>query len=193
MDRNNITGVILAGGAGSRVGSRDKGLIHWRGRPLVSYVCATLKPDVKTLLISCNRNENTYAHYADATAVDGREGFVGPLGGLESIHAMVTTEFVVLAPCDVPQLPSDYVHRLVQPLLEHRSNPLSLSFAHDGDNAHYLCAALRTECLHSLHHFLDSGQRRVQDWIAQQAHVIVDVSDIAPAFENLNHTEDFTE
>ena len=192
MQKQKVTGVVLAGGRGSRVGQRDKGMIAWRGHPLVSYACSTLRPHVHTLLISCNRNADRYRSYADHVVQDKRRGFIGPLGGLESVQDWIKTEFLVLAPCDSPALPANYVERMLAPLLERSGQDYQLSFAHDGHNAHYLCAALRTQALASVSEFLETGQRRVQDWIELHSHVTVDVSDSPDAFANFNRPTDFT-
>ena len=78
----DITGLILAGGAGRRVEGRDKGLIDWQGKPLVQHVALRLRPQVGQLIISCNRNIETYRELADKTVTDSRRDFQGPLAGL---------------------------------------------------------------------------------------------------------------
>ena len=80
----DISGLILAGGAGRRVDGRDKGLITWHGRPLIAHVAVLLRPQVGRLVISCNRNNERYAEFADETVGDTRRDFQGPLAGLEA-------------------------------------------------------------------------------------------------------------
>ena len=80
----DTTGLILAGGAGRRVGGRDKGLLTWRGAPMAAQVAQRLRPQVARLLISCNRNTDYYATLADATVADSRRDFQGPLAGIEA-------------------------------------------------------------------------------------------------------------
>jgi molybdopterin-guanine dinucleotide biosynthesis protein A len=180
----SITGVILAGGAGRRAGHRDKGLLPWCGRPLVAHVRDRLAGQVDSLVISCNRNAGRYREWAAATVADRREGYQGPLAGIEACAEEVRGDLLIVVTCDVPRLPTQLVPRLVAQL---RAQPVTdIAFAHDGRRAHYLCAALRASCLDSLTPFLDGGGRAVRDWYAERGAVAVDFSDVAPAFENVN-------
>jgi molybdopterin-guanine dinucleotide biosynthesis protein A len=185
----DISGVILAGGAGRRVGGRDKGLILWRGKPLIAHVATILKPQVDKLLISCNRNANRYGEYARTTVADKRQDYQGPLAGLEAVAALIPSRLLVLAPCDAPLLPDDLVDRLVQPLLEDTSGKLDICYAHDGERGQYLCAALRTSCLASLGAYLDEGHHTVRHWYQRHNSLAVDFSDKATAFANYNRLD----
>lgn len=183
---NNITALILAGGAGRRVGHRDKGLIHWQGRPLVAHVSDILKPQVGEVLISCNRNVPSYEKLGSRTVVDSRRNFQGPLAGLEAASAIVTTELIVVVSCDMPHLPNDLVTRLIAPLLNVADDAPDISYAHDGVRAQYLCAGLRRDSLFSLPLFLDEGGRAVQDWYRCRKAVAVDFSSEPACFRNYN-------
>jgi len=186
VSASNITGLILAGGAGRRVGHRDKGLILWQGKPLITHVSECLKPQVGEMLISCNRNIADYEKYATRTVADRRGSYQGPLAGLEAASPYIGTAFLVVVSCDMPQLPAGFVARLLFPLLQANDNSPEISFAHDGTRAQYLCAAMRTECLSSLPGFLDEGFRAVRDWYACQHTVAVDFSDQRESFMNYN-------
>jgi len=183
---NGITALILAGGAGRRVGHRDKGLILWQGRPLIAHVSAALKPQVAEMLISCNRNFSWYEQYASHTVADTRRDFQGPLAGLEAASLAVKTELLVVVSCDMPHLPADLVERLISPLMNVADNSPDISYAHDGVRAQYLCAGLRKHSLSSLPQFLDAGQRAVQDWYRSRNAVVVDFSDQHACFRNYN-------
>ena len=182
----DITGLILAGGAGRRAGGQDKGLVLWRGEPLVAHVAARLRPQVDAVLISCNRNAEAYSRYAVQTVADRRAGFQGPLSGLEAAAPALSTTYVAVAACDTPLLPGDLVNRLLAVL---RSSDADICCAHDGQRAHYLCAVMRTVCLSSLTPFLDSGGRAVHEWYATRSWLTVDFSDRASAFDNLNRID----
>jgi molybdopterin-guanine dinucleotide biosynthesis protein A len=80
MDRNNITGVILAGGRSSRMGE-DKGLIDINGQPLFEHIAQRLRPQVGNILISCNRNSERYGRNFQ-TVPDIKPDFSGPLAGM---------------------------------------------------------------------------------------------------------------
>lgn len=182
-----VTGLILAGGAGRRVGCRDKGLIQWRGKPLVAHVAHRLQPQVEQLLISCNRNSAQYQHYAKTTMADTRRDFQGPLAGLEAAAPYVDTKYLVVVPCDNPGLPGDLVQRLLAPLLDRANTGADISYAHDGERGQYLCAAMHRECLTSVTAYLDAGHRTVRHWYQSQQSVAVDFSDEAQCFCNFNH------
>ena len=184
--KSNITGLILAGGAGRRVGLRDKGLIEWRGRPLIAHVCDGLKPQVGELLISCNRNFSRYAQFATQTVADDRTGFQGPLAGLEAASACIQSEYLIVVSCDMPLLPPDYAKRLLSALTEQPQNSPEISYAHDGDRAQYLCAAIKRKCLNSLPNFLEQGHRAVHAWYQTRTSISVDFSDYKASFGNYN-------
>ena len=184
--RQNITGLILAGGAGRRVGHRDKGLIPWRGKPLIAHVSACLRSQVSEILISCNRNFDDYAKYATQTVADDRRDYQGPLAGLEAASPCVQTDLLVVVSCDMPLLPVDFVSRLLAALMPCPDGTPEISFAHDGIRAQYLCAAMRRDCLKSLPGFLDEGHRAVHEWYAGRRTVSVDFSDQRECFRNYN-------
>lgn len=184
--KSNITGLILAGGAGRRVGQRDKGLIPWQGKPLIAHVSSCLRPQVGDLLISCNRNFSCYEKFATQTVSDHRHDFQGPLAGLEAASSVIRTDFLVVVSCDMPSLPPDLVTRLIAPLSGGDNGFLEISYAHDGLRAQYLCAVIRRDCLTSLTPYLDTGHRAVQDWYKSRHAISVDFSDNRSSFRNYN-------
>lgn len=182
----DTTGLILAGGAGRRVGGADKGLLPWGDEPMAARVAQRLRPQVSRLLISCNRNRDVYAPLADATVVDSRRDFQGPLAGLEAAIPHLTGEYLIVVPCDTPLLPLDLVSRLLDPLLCAAGTGADISYAHDGGRSQYLCAALRASVLPSLTPFLDEGQRAVHRWYSRHRCAVVDFSGEAGCFANYN-------
>ncbi|MFY8064195.1 MAG: molybdenum cofactor guanylyltransferase MobA, partial [Usitatibacteraceae bacterium] len=114
--REHITGLVLAGGRGSRMGEVDKGLQVFRGKPMVAHVIERFAPQVGGLLINANRNQETYASYGYDVVVDDIPGFAGPLAGLHIGMHRATTPYIVTAPCDSPFLPLDLVARLTSSL-----------------------------------------------------------------------------
>jgi molybdopterin-guanine dinucleotide biosynthesis protein A len=183
---NEVTGLILAGGAGRRVGGQDKGLILWQGKPLVSHVAARLQVQTSALLISCNRNIEEYKSLGFPTVEDQRSGFEGPLAGIEAARSRVKTHYVAVVACDTPLLPADLVRRLLVPLCADTETAPVISFAHDGQREQYLCALIKTECLADLSNFLQQGHRAVKHWYRQNPHVAVDFSDEYDSFQNHN-------
>ena len=181
--QDTVTGLILAGGAGTRVQGQDKGLLQRNGSALVEHVVRRLAPQVDELLLSCNRNEAVYRQYVRRTVGDCRSDYQGPLAGIEAAAQSVQTSFLAVVPCDTPELPTDLVQRLLQPLLK---GTAQISHAHDGIRAQYLCAVIQHAALNTLPGYLDSGQRAVRHWFAMHDAVSVDFSDQATAFANYN-------
>lgn len=165
------------------MGGQDKGMLRWQGQALARHVSARLRPQVDSLIISCNRNESFYRTLADATVLDARPEYQGPLAGLESARSHVGTDLLLLAPCDTPQLPPDLRTRLEQAIMHSQAR---ICYVHDGNRAQYLCAIMRTEVLELLPNYLNAGHRAVHQWYLQQGALAVDFSDRQGAFINCN-------
>lgn len=183
----DVTALILAGGAGRRIGGGDKGLVPWHGRPLVEHVYERVAAQVTEVLISCNRNREAYSAVASVTARDCRQGYQGPLAGLEAALPQLHREYVLLVPCDMPLLPDDLVARLSGALAEDRD--AGVSYARTADDRHYVCALLRRESLCELDAYLDAGGRAVRHWYAMIGGIAVDFSDETDCFLNLNELD----
>jgi molybdenum cofactor guanylyltransferase len=183
----NTTGVILAGGKSSRMDGIDKGLALIEGQPLVTYVIQSLEPQVETILISANRNQAQYRTYGYDVIEDVIGEFYGPLSGILSAMQHVKTEYILIAPCDSPLLPADYAKRMVASL---KSNNKNISVAHDGDSMQPVFSLISCKLSASLNEYLESGKRKVADWILQQSPAIADFSDCPDIFFNMNTPED---
>lgn len=96
--------LILAGGRGQRMGGQDKGLLPWRGKPLVAHLHAVVRPLSDDLIISCNRNADTYRAYADTLVHDNEPDFPGPLAGVLAGLAVARHEWLLVLACDAPQV-----------------------------------------------------------------------------------------
>lgn len=181
---NSICALVLAGGAGRRVNGRDKGLMLWQGKRLIEHVIERIRPQVSKISISCNRNRATYGSIAPLAPADLRPGFPGPLAGLEAARATLNADYVLLAPCDTPQLPHDLLLRLHTGL---KNSPGSqVCYARSDNQDQYLCALMHRSALDSLGPFLDSGQRAVREWYAGMEAIAVDFSGQESSFLNLN-------
>lgn len=180
----HVTGLILAGGAGRRVGERDKGLLTWRGESLVGHVHSRIKGQVDEVIISCNRNADEYGRWSTRVFKDGRADFQGPLAGVEAALPHFESEYLLVVPCDTPLLPPNLAEQLLAPLLADAS--LGISYARSGDRDHYLCAILRRTSLLSLSGYLDEGGRAVRHWYVTQSTRAVGFPGDDGAFLNLN-------
>jgi len=105
--------LILAGGRGQRMGGEDKGLLQWQGRPLVSYAAALARPFSDDLIISCNRNADVYAGFADRLVQDDSTDFPGPLAGIRAGLAVARHTHLLVLPCDAPRLDADLLEHLL--------------------------------------------------------------------------------
>lgn len=182
----NITGLILAGGRGSRMGSIDKGLVPLAGKPMVAHVMERLAPQVQHLLINANQNPDTYAAFGVPVWPDAMPDFAGPLAGLQTGLMHCATPYLVTAPCDSPFLPMDLVERLAQGLLQ-KSADLAIAVTGEGETrqAHPVFCLLKTELLPHLTAFLEGGGRKMALWYAPLAVARVHFADEA-AFRNIN-------
>lgn len=182
-ERQNTTGVILAGGRGSRMGGEDKGWITLAQRSMVEHVIARLRPQVGDLLISANRNLERYAALGYRVVSDALSGYQGPLAGIAAALPAAQTPFVVTAPCDSPLLGSDLVARLARALIEENAD---IAVAHDGERAHPVFLLLKRVLDASLLEFLDAGERKIDRWFSRHRVVHADFSDCPEAFLNVN-------
>ena len=184
-----VTGIVLAGGQGSRMGGVDKGLQEFRGKPMAAHVLDRLVPQVDEVLINANRNAEAYARFGFRVVADEIEGFAGPLAGFERGLAHAGGELVVTAPCDSPFLPADLVARL-RAALEARNAELAV--ARTGSQAHPVFSLMRRSVHASLRDFLSSGQRKIDRWYGGLSVVEVSFDDEADAFLNINTLDELT-
>ena len=185
-----ITGVILAGGQGRRMGGADKGLQELGGRPMAAHVLERLAPQVGAVLISANRNLERYAELGCPVLPDTLDGYAGPLAGLQAALAQATTPLLVTAPCDSPFLPADLVARLHDGLVAQQAE---LAVVCAAGRTHRAFCLLRRELLPGLDAFLAAGERRVGLWHASLKVAEVDFSDEAAAFGNINTTDELAQ
>lgn len=182
-----ITGVILAGGLGTRMGGVDKGLQLYDGKALVWHVAKRLAPQVDHLLINANRSEAEYAAFGYPVLADQITGFAGPLAGLHASLAAAKTPLVLTVPCDSPRLPLDLVDRLHSALLTANAN---LAIARAGGRLHPVFCLCRRSLLGPLEAYLEGGGRKVAAWCADMGAIEVDFSEQSEAFGNFNTLAD---
>lgn len=189
LPRDQITGVILAGGAGRRLDGCDKGLYPLAGRPLIAHVRERLAPQVGRLLICCNRHHDRYAQFGDRLVSDLQPGHAGPLHGIAAALAVCTTPYLAIAPCDTPALPADWVARLARQLIEHGAE---VAVAHDGEGLQSLCALWRVELAGAVSGYLAEGGSAPRDFYRRCRSRVVDFSAERAAFVNLNRAAEIT-
>lgn len=183
MRTEHITGVVLAGGQGRRMGNVDKGFVDLEGRPLVAHVIERLAPQVATLVINANRNADRYAAFGYPVVGDAIGGFAGPLAGLHAGLAATRTPLVATSPCDSPFLPGDLVARLAAAF---DGDTIDIAVARTFDQPHPVFALVRRSLLPHLARFLAGGGRKIDAWYASLPMAEVAFDDEADAFRNIN-------
>ena len=185
-----ITGLVLAGGRGSRMGGIDKGLQLYQGRPLVQHALERLAPQVGALMINANRHLDAYAAFGVPVWPDSLADYPGPLAGLAAGLAHCPTPYLASVPCDSPHFPTELVARLAAALARADAQVAVAAAVEDGAlRTQPVFCLLHTSLLPGLLAFLRSGQRKVGGWLATQRCVQVRF-DEAAAFFNANTLAD---
>ena len=179
----DVTGVVLAGGMGRRMGGVDKGLVALAGRPLVAHVLERLAPQVGAVVVNANQNRDRYAAFGHPVVADEVGGFAGPLAGLHAGMTAATTPYVITVPCDSPFLPDDLVARLAAGLERERAQ---LAVAQTFAQPHPVFALVDRRVLPHLTAFLEGGGRKIDAWYASLPVATVAFDDVADAFRNIN-------
>lgn len=167
------------------MGGADKGLIDYRGRPLVAWSLAALAPQVGELVISANRNPERYAAFGHRVLPDPLPDYSGPLAGVLAAMDAVRASWLLVAPCDTPHLPADLGARLLDAA---RDAGAPLAVAVDDQRIHHGCFVVRTDQRDDLAAFLARGERAVRHWQARLACVRVCFD--AAGFVNINQPGD---
>lgn len=178
-----ITAVILAGGQGSRMGGIDKGLVTFRGKPLIEHVIERIAPQTGTLLISANRSHERYAKFGYPIIADTLPDFPGPLAGILAALEITESALLLAVPCDTPLLPADLVQRLADAL---ERSGADIAIPSDGERLHAAVMLMHRSVITDLRDYLLAGERKVQLWLQRHRTVHIDFSDNPGAFANLN-------
>ena len=191
IDACDITGLILAGGRGSRMGGVDKGLQNFNGLPLALHTLMRLAPQVGRVMINANRNLSAYESFGAPVWPDVLADYAGPLAGFLTGLERCETAYLVTVPCDTPLFPHDLVARLAQ-ALEAQQCDIAMAAAREEDNqlrTQPVFCLMRVELLESLVQFTHGGGRKIDAWTAQRQTVIVTFDrpgDEARSFFNAN-------
>lgn len=153
-----VTGVVLAGGAGRRMGGQDKGFVMWRGEPLILNALRRLA-GLPQVLISANRSLARYRALGYEVVVDERDDYQGPLAGLRAAFRQASHPWVLSVPVDTPCLPADLVARLWD-----RRVPGGLVVARSPRGPEPLVCLADASLGARLESYWGGGGRRVQGW-----------------------------
>lgn len=185
--REEVTGLILAGGRGSRMGGVDKGLQPFQGMPMAQHTLQRLAPQTGALLINANRNADRYAAFGPPVVADAIPDFAGPLAGMLAGLAQCQTPWLVTAPCDTPFLPTDLVARLAR-AIETEGAELAIPVTVDADGRRRLqpvFCLMPVTAAASLRTYIEDGHRKIESWVTGHRLAQV-IFDDALAFLNIN-------
>ncbi|MGF6369506.1 molybdopterin-guanine dinucleotide biosynthesis protein A [Paraburkholderia sp. RAU6.4a] len=198
IPREQITGLVLAGGRGTRMGGVDKGLQPLHGEPLAAHVLRRLAPQTGPLMISANRHPDTYAAlgapYRATLVADTLPDFPGPLAGMLAGLRAAGTAYLLSAPCDSPWLPANLAARLADALDANHADIATVATVDTGGETslHPVFALMRTAVADDLAAFLASGERKVRAWYARHKTVEVVFAD-ERAFYNANSLQELAD
>ncbi|MFZ6801157.1 molybdenum cofactor guanylyltransferase MobA [Undibacterium sp. Di24W] len=185
-----ITGLILAGGRGTRMGQVQKGLQLLHGEPMLNHVLRRLHPQVGELIINANQDRELYAEYGHPLVTDQITGYAGPLAGLHAGLIRCETPFLMSVPCDSPFLPDNLVEKLAHALFKNNAQ-LAVVTALDSESepaqmrAQPVFSLMETGLVSHLQSFLENGGRKITAWYANLRVVEVPFEDAA-SFRNIN-------
>ncbi|KRI00465.1 molybdenum cofactor guanylyltransferase MobA [Curvibacter sp. PAE-UM] len=195
IDSSEITGLILAGGRGSRMGGVDKGLQNFNGMPMALHTLMRLQMQVGQVMINANRNLAAYESFGAEVWPDVLADYAGPLAGFLTGLERCETPYLVTAPCDSPRFPLDLVARLAE-AMDREQAEIAMAAAPEKDEqgevkvrTQPVFCLLRIELLESLVQFTQGGGRKIDAWTALHKTVVVPFDrpgDDPLAFANAN-------
>ncbi len=190
MDTSQITGLILAGGRGTRMGTVDKGLQQFRDAPMALHVLMRLAPQVGYVMINANQNIAPYEGFGVPVWQDEIQGFVGPLAGLHTGMVHCETDYLMTAPCDSPFLPTDLVARLAAGLEENNADiAVAVTGVDETRQPHPVFCLTKASLLPHLTLYLQEGGRKFDKWYSSLNVAEVYFED-ENAFRNINTLDD---
>lgn len=172
--------LLLSGGRGQRMGGADKGLLDWQGRPLIAWLHALARPLTDDLIISCNRNAERYAAYADRLVQDDDADFQGPLAGIRAGLKIARHPWLLVLPCDAPLLNLALVQELLN---KAATQPVVVR---QGDYLEPLFSLIPTHFVDQLEDAWRAGERSPQRWLRNLDPLTVDCPEQDPRLANLN-------
>lgn len=190
IETQDITGLVLCGGRGSRMGGVDKGLQNHRGMPLALHALLRLQPQVAAVMINANRNLSAYESWGVAVWPDLVADYPGPLAGWLAGLEHCETPYMVTVPCDTPDFPLQLVSRLAQALLAEDADIAIAATLEQGQRQlQPVFCLLKSSLIESLVLYLNSGGRKIDTWTGQHRCATVLFEDAA-AFFNANTVAD---
>lgn len=184
-----ISAVVVAGGQGSRVGFQQKALLPYQGRPIIESILPLLAKQVDDIWINANNELEKYQNYTQQVFVDRFEGFLGPLAGMQAAWHFITNDWIVFVPCDNPQLPSDFVERLIA---TQQKALAPLVVVNDGQRMQPLYLLMHRSMQPALDLAIEKRHLSVNRWVKENPFAEASFADCCPkAFQNMNTLEQY--
>ncbi len=183
----NYDTLVLAGGNASRFGGIDKGLLMLKGIPLIEHVISRLIQEPTNLIISANRNIDTYFNYTKNVVSDRSQLSLGPLSGIGQSQAYMKHDYLFILPCDTLFCPKGIADKLVANIIETDSEICTVK---NHNKVEPLIAVIKKSCLSTVKAFLDSGKRSVKEWQAKHHCCHYEVINEEYSFLNINTASD---
>lgn len=177
---NACSVLLLSGGRGQRMGGQDKGLLDWQGRPLIAWLHELVRPLTDDLIISCNRNPERYAPFADRLIADDDGDFQGPLAGIRAGLRSARHKHMLILPCDAPQLDRALLGALLQQAGERAV------VVRQGDYLEPLFSVIPQALYPALDLAWQAGERSPQRWLRSLTPLTVECAKDDPRLANLN-------
>ena len=179
----DVTGLILAGGQGRRMGGLDKGLVAFAGEPMIARVLRALTPQVDRVIINANRSRADYEAFGCPVIPDAAGGYPGPLAGMSAGLGAIDSDWLLTVPCDSPLLPATLCERMMGAA---NAQGADIAIASDGERCHPVFALIARGLGPSLDAFLAGDERKILRWMHRHRVVEVDFSDCPERFSNVN-------
>ena len=189
-NQSKVSGVVLAGGLARRMNKKDKGLVLFNNKAMITYALQAMAPVVDELFINANRNIEQYQQFNYPVISDARDDFAGPLAGVYAALNACGNDVLLVIPCDSPFITADGL----QTLLEQRQRwKADIAVAFDGERIHPVFMAIKSSLKDSLQNYLAQGERKIDRWFEQHKWVQVDFSANPEFFSNINTLEQLAE
>lgn len=154
MIKKNITGIVLAGGKSSRMGT-DKGILDLNGKKVIDYVIGALQPNVDDIIIVANNsnyNNLGYRVYKDVIQD------CGPMGGIYTGLLNSSTEKNIILSCDIPFVTSPLLNYIIS-----QSGDYDITVPEHDGKPEPLCAIYKKHCAAKFLDLLNKKEWKLKD------------------------------
>lgn len=189
MIEDQLTGIILSGGKSSRMG-KEKGLVDFQGKPLISYAINAIKPLVNSIIIGANNELNEYQKLG-YKIVEDEVRHIGPLGGILSALRQSDTMYNIILSCDMP-----FINKEALQFMNQQRNDYDIVVAaHNGNKIEPLCGIYSKNTLPIIENAIENGNYKLRDIFGKVSFATVNINASLPfysdkLFYNINKPED---